>query len=66
MTVSRPQWWRPGLSPEEIASWEASERAAEQGYREAPVLPGSQIATDLQRMFSDLPARLREQQRGAA
>lgn len=51
--ADRPFWWRPDLSQHDIASWEAAEREAERGAREAPILPGSDIAIKLQSLIGD-------------
>jgi hypothetical protein len=56
----RPVWWEPGMSEADIAVYEAADRCAERGYREAPIRPGDDIALRLQALFADFPARVRD------
>jgi len=57
----KPAWWRPGLTPEDTAIWEAAERCA----NAAPeIRPGDDVALRLKTLYADFPSWLRERRAG--
>ena len=59
----RPEWWEPGLSVAEIASWEAAERTV----AEAPLLrPGDDTYERLRPLVGGTFAAPAREERGAA
>lgn len=57
MAADRPSWWKPGMSAEESAVWEAAQRCADA----APELkPGDDVALRLKTLYSGFPQFLRD------
>lgn len=60
--MTTPAWWRPGMTAQEAAMWEAAQRAA----NEAPeIAPDSDLGRQIRALFEGFPGRVRARRAAA-